>query len=248
LIPCEIKPHRAGRNQYYCLTDGSGAELWVQLDENEEIAGMNAHFDSPNSVEVTLLRAQAYEERPLDGTFEARALHVDSGLPPDAEPAVFTFDLPDAHMVPSVALPATAIVHLVAFAREIHCYETVEDFRKAHPGERLEGLHTIDSDRRQAGTVSSLMRLDGIVMQAKRMHNVHSGKDFYWMEVKTAFGRVDVVAATRSMPNLPSQGQFFDGQVRLSGRVKLKEAHLLKPGLMERFFWGAATNIRIEPK
>lgn len=238
------KGYRLGRIQYYCYHDPSGAELWVQLDENDEIAGMNSHFEGSNQVEATLIHAQGYEDRPLDGTFEARALHIDAGLPANAEPPVFTFDLPDAQLVPHISLPAVANVQLVAFAREVHVYESVEDYRKAQPGRPLEGLRYIEEDRGKDTGLSSLMRLDGIVTQAAMKHNAHTKHDFYWIELKTAIGKVDVVAATRSLPFLPQKGQIFDGDVRLSGRVTFKDAAPQKPRLIERLFWGAATNNR----
>lgn len=241
------KAYRAGRNQYYCYQDASGAELWVQMDEEDEIAGMNCHFHSHNAVDVMVLHARAYEERPLDGTLEARAVYLGAGLPSPVEPPVFAFDLPDAHLVPKIMLPAQGQVQLVGFAREVHVYENVEDFRKAHPGRPLEGLRAIEEDSpHKASDPSSLVRLDGIVVQAAHKRNAHTGQGFYWMELRTPLGKVDVVAASRTLPFLPQQGQVMDGEVRLSGRVTFKDATPQKPGLMERLFWGAATNHRIE--
>jgi hypothetical protein len=92
--------------------------------------------------------------------------------------------------------------------------------------------------------VSSLMRVDGIISQAAIRKNEHTGRNFYWMELKTAIGKMDVVAATRSLPFLPSAGQLFDGEVRLSGRVQFKNAVEQKPRLIERLFWGASANTR----
>lgn len=238
------KPYRAGRNQYYRYTDESGAELWTQVDENDEIAGMNAHFNGKNWVEATLLRAQSYDDRPLDGTFEARVTTVNALFPSDATPPIFAFELPDAHLVPSVVLPAAARVQLVGFAREVHCYETVEDFRKAHPGQPLQSIHVIDEDRSSAEAISSLVRIDGIVADAKRLHNLHTKHHFYALEIQTAIGKIDIVASSRAMPILPQAGQIFDGQVRLSGRVELAQQETHRPGLMERFFWGADANLR----
>lgn len=240
------KVHRVGRNQYYQFTDPSGAELWTQVDENDEISGMNAHFQGHTSLEVTLLHAQAYEDRPLDGTFEAQATRVDVGLPKDAPLPVFAFELPDAHLVPSVVMPARATVQLLGFAREVHCYESVEDYRKANPGQPLERVETIAQDRAQDGGLSSLVRLDGIVVDAKQLHNLYSKHHFYWLELQTVFGKMDIVAASRSLPFLPQAGQIFDGIVRLSGRVKMDHAIEKSPGLVERFFWGAHTNQRLQ--
>ncbi|HEX2899164.1 MAG TPA: hypothetical protein VHS96_05515 [Bacteroidia bacterium] len=232
------KPHRAGRNQYYCYEDPSGGELWVQIDDNDEIAGMNCHFHTENAIPVELLHAQGYEERPLDGTLEARALHVDAGLSAQTAPAVFAFDLPDAHLLPKVVLPAEGQVQLVGFAREVHVYENVEDYRKAHPGKPLEGLRSIDQDLSGDRRLSALMRLDGIVLQAALKHNAYTRQSFYWLEIKTVFGKMDVVAASRSLPFVPQQGQVFDADVRLSGRATIKDAHPQKTGLIERMFWG----------
>jgi hypothetical protein len=232
------KSYRIGRNQYYCFHDPSGAELWVQLDEEDEIAGMNCHFQSDSSVEVMLLHAYGYDERPLDGTLEAQPLQGEISHP------IFAFDLPDAQLVPQVPLPAAGSVQLVAFAREVHVYENVEDYRKAHPGDPLRGISPITIDAAKPGISSSLMRLDGIVKRAALKHNQNSGRPFYWIELETVIGTVDVVAAPRSLPFLPQQGQVFDGQVRLSGRVTFKDVTPQKPGFIERLFWGAATNNR----
>jgi hypothetical protein len=240
------KPHRVGRNQYYQYTDPSGAELWTQLDENDEISGMSAHFHGAAQVDVTLLRAQAYEDRPLDGTFEARPLQVDAGLPKDTPPPHFAFDLPDAHLVPSVVLPAEARVQLVGFAREVHCYECIEDYHKAHPGKPFEVIEVIEADRAARNALSSLVRIDGIVVSTKQLQNLHTKRHFFWLLVKTAIGKVEIVASSRSMPALPQVGGIFDGQVRLSGRVELLHPVAQKPGLIERFFWGADSNQRLD--
>ena len=238
------KAYRAGRNQYICYRDSSGAELWVQHDEEEEIAGMNAHFDSQHWISAQLMHAQAYEDRPLDGTIEAQALDVDFSAENGNAAPIFIFDLPDAHSIPKVSLPAKAKVQLVAFAREIHCFENIEDYRKANPGKPLRGLRVIEEDRSNPSRISSLMRMDGSIVDAKLLHNEKGKHDFYWMLVLTSIGEVEVVAATRALPFLPQSGQIFDGDVRLSGRVVLENAEKLKPGIMERLFWGAATNQR----
>jgi hypothetical protein len=238
------KAMRAGRNQYYCYTDASGAELWTQIDENDEIAGMNAHFHGSTTIDVRLLHAQAYDDRPLDGTFEAQPLNRSAQLPPDAVLPTFAFELPDAHLIPSIVLPTEAKVQLVGFARELHCYESVEDFRKANPGKPLESLETIDNDRSVSGGLSSLLRLDGVVVQAKQLHNLYSKHHFYWFELQTVIGHLDIVASSRMLPTVPLTGQIFDGVVRLSGRVTLEDPVAQKPGLVERFFWGAHRNQR----
>ncbi|MFN8396594.1 MAG: hypothetical protein U0176_18360 [Bacteroidia bacterium] len=239
------KAYRSGRVQYYLFQDPSGAELWVQIDENDEIAGMNCHFHTDRQIDAEILHAQAYEDRPMDGSLEARALRVDAGLPGNAARPVFAFDLPDAQLVPPVHLPVMGHVNLVAFAREVHVYENVEDYRQAHPGRPLEGLRPIEGDS-QPGKISSLMRLDGIVEQAQRKHNAKTGRDFIWLQLKTSIGHLDVVVATRSLPFLPQMGQVFDGDVRLSGRVTFDAAAPRKPGLLERMLWGAASNLRTE--
>lgn len=246
MVCAKGKSYRAGRNQYYCFTDQSGAELWTQVDENDDISGMNAHFHGNASVEVMLLRAQGYDDRPLDGTFEARPIRVDAGRSKDTVPPTFAFELPDAHLVPSVVLPAEAHVQLVGFAREVHCYENVEDFRKANPNTPLENIQAIEADLATNAGLSSLVRMDGIVLNARKLQNEFSGRSFYHLELKTVVGQVDVVASTRSIPTLPQAGQVFDGTVRLSGRVKLDHSVTQKPGLVERFFWGAHANQRLE--
>jgi hypothetical protein len=238
------KSLRAGRNQYFLFSDSSGAQLWVQHNEDEEISGMNAHFDAKHWLDVELLHAQAYDERPMDGTFEAKSLYRDPGLGPNAEFPIIAFDLPDAHLVPKVHLPAIAKVQLIGFAREIHCYENIEDFRKANPSQPLEGLRPVEGDQSENSPISSLMRLDGLVMEAKEMYNAHSDRHYYWLLIKTSIGPLEVVGAKRSLPFLPKSGMIFDGHVRLSGKVEGLKAHEVKPGIFERLFWGAANNTR----
>ena len=246
MVCAKGKSHRAGRNQYYCFTDPSGAELWAQVDEDDEISGMNAHFHGTTAVDVTLLRAQGYDDRPLDGTFEGRAARVDAGRSKDTALPTFAFELPDAHLVPSVVLPVVAQVQLVGFAREVHCYESVEDFRKANPDTPLENMQPIAQDLAADAGLSSLVRMDGIVLNATKLQNQFSGRPFFHLALKTVVGQVDVVASTRAMPQLPQAGQVFDGTVRLSGRVKLDHTIAQKPGLVERFFWGAHANQRLQ--
>jgi hypothetical protein len=120
----------------------------------------------------------------------------------------------------------------------------LEDFRKVHPTQPLQSIEVVEADLQNGSALSSLVRLNGIVVDAKRLQNGNTRHFFYWILLKTAIGQMDVVASSRTMPQVPMAGSIFDGQVRLSGRVTVAHPVTQKPGLVERFFLGAETNLR----
>src|SRR6516165_1201807 len=59
--------------EYLLYHDKSGAELWIQIDADGQLIGMNPHFHGESRRRVCLESSLPNSEHPLDGSFSAWA-------------------------------------------------------------------------------------------------------------------------------------------------------------------------------
>jgi hypothetical protein len=210
---------------YYRWFDPSGAEIWLQVDANDELVGVNPHYVGRSAVRVGLTaRLAAVGPSELDGSFHGWA-------DPGADDAVdigcypFVFDAPDYRLHDALSLPARREVQVAAFAHEIAAFETVAGYDASQTG----GL----SYASQSFIPSGLFTPDGVaaappraraiftghVLAADRKINVLTGCAFYWALVETYGGTYDVVIDPALLAGVPAVGGVISGSFWLSGRI-----------------------------
>jgi hypothetical protein len=215
-------PVKGGR--YLRWTSNSGAELWLQVDADGDLIGMNPHFTGKATLHVGLTQRLARpQETALDGAFHAWAAREDE---PESGAYPFVFDSPDAAAHPDIDLPTKAEVQIAAFAHEIRAYDSEQAYEDAQPEGELRfasrsfipsGLftpqfETIDPPRAQA-------IFTGHVVEAEERRNPLTGQPFYWALVDTLGGRFDVVVDHGMLPARPVAGGILSGSLWLSGRL-----------------------------
>jgi hypothetical protein len=206
----------------YCRwSDPSGAEMWLQLNANNELIGMNPHYAGRSAVRVGLTaRLPSARKSELDGSFHGWA--DPAGNAPDTGCYPFVFDAPDYRLHEELSLPARKEIQIAAFAHEIAAFETVatyeaRDLMYASQSFIPSGLFTPAGD----STVPPQARaiFTGHVLAADEKINVLTGRAFYWALVETLGGAYDVVIDSNLLPGVPAVGGVISGSFWLSGRI-----------------------------
>ena len=180
--------------KYFFWDMGNGAELWGQLDSDNE-AGMNPHFSGTSSFNAILESEIKDEERPvMDGSVYCQS--VEGQYP-------FVADIPDMK-VHNITYPKTCNIQLSAFAHNIDIYESEEDYDKKNTSEPKFAMeHFIPTglfaDEGQPATAHAMF--GGIIKTAEKRKNPVTGLEFYHALVKTFGGEIDVVISSDLIEN-----------------------------------------------
>lgn len=208
---------------YLRFSDTSGAEIFLQGNEKQELIGFNPHFDGESRRIVRLTLAIERDSSELDGGFHAWA---NPGEEEDSGDYPFVFDVPDFRMNSEIELPANREIQLTAFAsNDFKVYENERGYYDAQteePGFAAKsfvpsGLFTAtensDAPPRPIGIFA------GEIKAFELKTNELSGENFYSFLVETLGGEVDVVADVKLVAGEPKIGGVVSGQFWLSGRI-----------------------------
>ena len=180
--------------KYFFWDMGNGAELWGQLDPDNE-AGLNPHFSGTSSFNAILESEIKDEERPvMDGSVYCQS--VEGQYP-------FVADIPDMK-VHNITYPKTCNIQLSAFAHNVDIYESEEDYDKKNTSEPKFAMeHFIPTglfaDEGQPATAHAMF--GGIIKTAEKRKNPVTGLEFYHALVKTFGGEIDVVISSDLIEN-----------------------------------------------
>lgn len=203
---------------------GEGVELWAQVDADNSLIGLNPHFRGLGRMEVRLDRAVVRSsDSPLDGAYYGWAEPSDDAEAQGAYPLVF--DVPDMAAWGALALPATYIVQISAFAHDIATFADDEAYRASQGSEALmaaesfipSGLFVIDGE--SDAVPQSEAVFSGHVLATQVLTNAQTGEQFAWAHVQTYGGTVDVVVDLALLPQPMAVGGLVRGSFWLSGRV-----------------------------
>ena len=124
----------ASKGSYIKWSIGQGIELWVQLNRDNEVIGLNPHFtgSAPMRVGLTerILRSEATE---LDGAFHGWANPSENE--PETGDYPFVFDVPDYRTYDDIKLPCIVSAQIAAFAHELKAFEKDEAYEASQPEE-----------------------------------------------------------------------------------------------------------------
>ena len=209
---------------YFRWSDPSGAELWLQVNADNQLIGMNPHYAGRSAVRVGLTaRLPSAGPSELDGSFHGWA--DPAGDAPDTGCYPFVFDAPDYRLREALSLPAVTEVQIAAFAHEIAAFETVAAYEASQTGDLKfgsqsfipSGLFTLGGESTAPPKAAALFA--GHVRAADEKINVLTGGAFYWTLVETLGGAYDVVIDSTLLPGVPAVGGVISGSFWLSGRI-----------------------------
>ncbi len=219
------RPLAASAGTYVRWRAGEGAELWVQVTPDNDIVGLNPHFDGESMLTVHVASRIRYpNEDGLDGAFYGWLVET-AGDDLDADREV-VFDAPDFALQESLDLPATLRVQLAAFAEELHVFADEATFAAAQPPglelapESLIPVPSSDGEDSTAGPPEPRAFLAGRVLQTEPRINPATDEPFRWARLRTQGGEVDLVADPAVVPGELDAGAIVVGTCWLSGRIE----------------------------
>jgi len=217
-----------GLGTYWHWSDPSGAEMWIQVNEDDELIGMNPHYAGQSVVRVGLTaRIPSSTSSELDGSFYGWGAPTSEST--DFESTgryTILFDVPDYRLHDELALPALQMVQIVAFAHDCEVFETVAAFntRSTEVGRLASqsfiptGLLTEEEEAADAQPCADAV-LAGHVVAAEQKINSLTGIPFYWALVESYEATYDVVIAQDLLATPPAVGGVITGSFWLSGRI-----------------------------
>ncbi len=208
---------------YLHFIDSSGAELWTQLNLENEFIGFHPHFHGLSRRPVIVTHEIEGEESELDGMLYAWAnpSEVDD---PESGDYPFVFNVPDIKALGELEFPKNVDIQLTAFAIEFELYPNEDDYYGSQD-EELQfavesfmpvGLFNFEDED---ATPEPYAVFSGVITQSEKRKNEMTGEEFYWMLVETLGGEIDVVASVDLCDELPNVLGVIQGQFWLSGRV-----------------------------
>jgi len=218
------EPLPAPSGAYFRWSDPSGAELWLQVNANNEPIGMNPHYAGRSAVRVGLTaRLPSAGPSELDGSFHGWADPAGEASETGCYP--FVFDAPDYRLHEELSLPARNEVQIAAFAHEIAAFQSVAAYEASQTGDLKfasqsfipSGLFTPAGD--STARPQALATFAGHVLAADEKINVLTGRAFYWALVETLGGAYDVVIDSDLLPGVPTVAGVISGSFWLSGRI-----------------------------
>ncbi len=207
---------------YVRLADLSGAELWLQLDREEEWIGMNPHYRGKSRVPVVLHSRVNRPQSDLDGAWVAWVNPLDPA-DPDTGDYPMVFDSPD-FCLHQGHFPRGAEVQLTAFSQEIRVYEDEDAFAAAQIKEEIPfaaqsfipvGLIGEESEENP----DAVALITGRVLEAEEKRNQFSGQVYSWILLESLGITLDLVVDEKAMESLPPSGSVVQCQAWLSGQI-----------------------------
>jgi hypothetical protein len=209
-------------NAYFHWKTWEGAELWVQVNAENELIGVQPHFAGKGIVRVRLINSVERENNSsLDGAWKGWANPPEDASNGDGD-YPFVFDAPDFRLHAKGPLPRIESVQLAAFAHELSLFESEQAFHDSQAEKTLKYSHEsfIPSGLFVTeGPPASTAMFTGVIVEASLRANEAGGGKFWWMLVKTLGGEIDVVADAVLVTAEPCIGGILQGSFWLTGRI-----------------------------
>lgn len=222
------QPVNSRKGLYVRYLDPSGAELWLQVNENKELVGLNPYFQGDSSVQVELQEALIDETEYLDGGYYCWANPNAKDDTDDSEERgdyPFMLDLPDFFAQPEFEMPCRKQVSICAFAEELEVFESEEIFDSIQPTEIMMSSESfipvglLGEEGGMTAAPQAFAVINGRVLRTELKNNVLTDQPFWWMHIQTYGAKLDVVASKELISVVPQVGNIISGTFWLVGRL-----------------------------
>ena len=216
---------------YLRFADTSGAEIYLQGNNEQELIGFNPHFAGKSRRKVGLTQAIERDSSQLDGGFHAWANPPSSQQDGEISGEYpFVFDAPDFRLNEIASFPQVCEVQLTAFAsNDFQMFADEQEYDQSQTDETKYaakffvsvGLfaHDKTDESFNWSVVRPVGKFAGEIKEFESKTNELSGEQFYWLLVETLGGEVDVVADVKLIAGEPKIGGIVSGQFWLSGKI-----------------------------
>lgn len=233
---------RVPGGEYYRWTPGGGPEVWMQVTGRRWL-GITPHFAGSTSLRAGIVgRVRLPDDTPLEGHLHAWANPPAEG-PLDTGDYPFVFAVPDFRALDGLRVPAAATVQITAFAHEMDVHASAEAYMASQQTELKfapESFIPSGMFGAEEGEPAPLALINGTVLAAERRENP-AGMAFWWMQVRTLGGEVDVVAEEALVAEPPVVGGIVSGEFYLTGRVTPDTADAPDAPVARRSWWRRIT-------
>lgn len=205
---------------YVCYSDPSGAEIWLQINAENELVGFNPHFRGDSVLDISITTSLEQTHGPMDGALHAwmAPSELDD---PESGYYPFVFDLPNFTTFAWPSFPWNTKVQLTAFAQTLSYYPSATAYEESQTSEvKFAAESFIPSGlfvQEEGAMPQALGLMTGTIIQAEARTNQLTGATFYCLLVQTLGGVMDVVADPRFFEEQPAIGGVVQVEAWLSG-------------------------------
>lgn len=236
-IACE-----SGR--YLKWSSPEGAQLWLQVDGDNDLVGMTPSFSGESVMAVNITHEVIRSgDSPFEGAVHGWVNPDDTG----SGDYPFIFDLVDKAQYGALEYPFISEVTLSAFAHELTVYDSEEEYDAVESDEPKfavesfipAGLFTEeDPATEEHAEPQSFAVFTGRILKQRECTNPLSGAGYHWALVKTLGGTIDLVIDPELVEKPLKVGGVVSGYFWLNGKIQTpkKLEPLKKSGFISRLF------------
>ena len=226
----------ASLGRYVVWPSESGEQLWLQINREGRLVGLNPHFVGPSRIRVGIVEMMRDQSQLMEGCLSCWADPRNDD--PESGTYPLVVDLPDFDTSTlGMELPRIATLQVAAFARDLRCwpddaaYELAEfeQGEPRRPPSRVRGF-AVESfipsgmfgmTEGQTGPTSSraIAIFTGHVLSANLRTNGYSRKSYWSIHTQTLGGQYDVVADPEVVGDPPLTGGVIQGTFWLTARL-----------------------------
>jgi hypothetical protein len=199
----------APSGKFLCWAPGSGEELWLKLNDRNQVFRVSVHFSGSSSVRVGLTEAIWPPDDGADDVFRAWTDPREDATDGVCE---ILFDSPDGSRHTDLELPVVATAQIAAFAHSLEVHDSPDQTAESPPP-------TSAPPGAFAAGGSTEAFFSGRVIESGTRTNSLTGKQFVWASAQTLGGLYDVVVHPNLLTEPPAPGVVLTGTFRLSGRL-----------------------------
>ncbi len=224
----EGEEHRTKHGRYFRYASPCGAELWFQVNSNDEVVGLTPYFAAETRIPVGLTHAvQRPGDTALEGGFHAWASPT-TGHPETSGQYPFVFECPDYRLYGDVAFPALVEASVAAFAHELEFFSSVDEYDAsqaegpAFASQSFIPFGLFESEAGTRDTAPSQAIVTGHVRAAEMRTNAATGEAYLAAEIESVGGAFHVVSDPAFVGEPITVGGVLSGSFWLCGRLATK--------------------------
>ena len=198
---------------YMVYSDKSGAEIYAQVDTDDEFMGFIPAFDAKAMRNITIKNIIKSEDATvLD--MRCRVETVNGEAP-------FVIDIPNGKETP-IAENENREVSLVAFPHELEYFSTEESFLEEYPELSLQyfiPVGMMNQEGEPLETPEAYAMFVGKIKSVEVRVNALRGGEFYVMELSTLDGDITVIADVGFLSEEPTVDAFINGVFWMTAKI-----------------------------
>jgi hypothetical protein len=198
---------------YILYRDKSGAEIYAQVDNDNEFMGFIPAFNAEYKRSVEITSEIEYED--------ATALDMRCMVEATEDSAPFIFDVPNGKEY-KFDFPYKTEVALVGFPHEVEYFSTSEEFMKAYPTLSTTyfiPVGMINQEGEPMDTPEAYAMFIGKIKSVELRVNALKGGEFYVIVLETLDGDITTVMAKGFLEKEPKVDAFINGVFWMTAKL-----------------------------